>query len=106
MKSIADRATPGVYERKLTSLRVRENTSAPFVLFARFCSVYLVAETHQYIKRSFFRRETSRGYGGAGLEGDGGTQPAEFLFEVLVAAQYVPGGVHDSGAIGYQAREY
>src|SRR5215211_5560535 len=43
---------------------------------------------------------------GAGLEGDGGPQSAEFLFEVLVAAQYVPGAVHDRSAVGHQARQH
>jgi hypothetical protein len=39
MKSIAVRATPGVYDRKRTSLRVRENTSVPSFVTARFRSV-------------------------------------------------------------------
>src|SRR5215210_8189399 len=43
---------------------------------------------------------------GAGLEGDGGSQAAELLFEVLVAAQYMPGAVHDRGAVGHQARQH
>jgi len=34
MKSIADRATPGVYDRKRTSLRVNESTSVLFVVTA------------------------------------------------------------------------
>jgi hypothetical protein len=39
MKSIADRATPVVYDRKRTSLRVRENTSVLSVVAARPYSV-------------------------------------------------------------------
>jgi hypothetical protein len=36
IKSIADRATPGVYDRKRTSLRVRENISVSSFVTARF----------------------------------------------------------------------
>jgi hypothetical protein len=34
MKSIADRATPGVYDRKRTSLRVKASISVLFVVTA------------------------------------------------------------------------
>jgi hypothetical protein len=39
MKSIVDRATPGVYDRKRTSLRVKESTSVLFAVNARSRSI-------------------------------------------------------------------
>src|SRR5215207_4850509 len=46
------------------------------------------------------------GDGTASLEGDGRSEPAELLLEVLVAAQYVAGAIHYGSALGRQARQH
>src|SRR5215216_5601617 len=61
MKSIAVRATPGVYDRKRTSLRVRENTSVlSFVTARSLRSLAAGQNSYYYIRRSLFRRRKRR----------------------------------------------
>src|SRR5215208_1299752 len=60
MKSIVDRATPGVYDRKRTSLRVKESTSVLFAVNARTHSICQPNPSY-YIRRYLFWRR-KRGF--------------------------------------------
>src|SRR5215208_3264665 len=66
MKSIVDRATPGVYDRKRTSLRVKESNSVLFAINARSRSICQPSGSggqpgpSYYIRRSLFRRRKRR----------------------------------------------